>query len=111
MAADEVGERGAEVEAHEGVSGVAQHQDERHQGAFGASDGELSEVRPVDLSLLARKGAKAQIRFTGPARAQLRDAMTEVVGTARVAARLDHVEQPCGGQGGESLQRLGDERP
>ena len=75
MAADEVGERGAEVEAHEGVSGVAQHQDERHQGAFGASDGELSEVRPVDLSLLARKGAKAQIRFTGPARAQLRDAV------------------------------------
>ena len=65
VAADEVGERGAEVEAHEGISGVAQHQDERHQRAFGASDGELSEVRPVDLSLLARKGAKAQIRFTG----------------------------------------------
>ena len=111
VAADEVGERGAEVEAHEGVSGVAQHQDERHQGAFGASDGELSEVRPVDLSLLARKGAKAQIRFTAPAWAQLRDAMTEVVGSAGVAARLDHVEQPSGGQGGESLQRLGDERP
>ena len=111
VAADEVGERGAEVEAHEGVSGVAQHQDERHQGAFGASDGELSEVRPVDLSLLARKGAKAQIRFTGPARAQLRDAVTEVVGTAGVAARLDHVEQPSGGQRGEALQRLGDERP
>ena len=107
----EVGERGAEVEAHEGVSGVAQHQDERHQGAFGASDGELSEVRPVDLSLLARKGAKAQIRFTGPARAQVRDAMTEVVGTAGVAARLDHVEQPSGAQRGEAFQRLGDERP
>ena len=25
------------------------------------------------------------------------------------APRLDHVEQPCGGQGGEALQRLGDE--
>ena len=69
MAADEVRERGAEVEAHEGVSGVAQHQDERHQGAFGAPDGELPEVRPVNLALLARKGAKAQIRFTGPVRA------------------------------------------
>ena len=111
VAADEVGERGAEVEAHEGVSGVAQHQDERHQGAFGASDGELSEVRPVDLSLLARKGAKAQIRFTAPAWAQLRDAVTEVVGTAGVAARLDHVEQPSGAQRGEAFQRLGDERP
>ena len=83
VAADEVGERGVEVEAHEGVSGVAQHQDERHQGAFGAADGELSEVRPVDLSLLARKGAKPQIRFTGPAWAQLRDAVAEVVGAAR----------------------------
>ena len=111
VAADEVGERGAEVEAHEGISGVAQHQDERHQGAFGAPDGELAEVRPVDLALLARKGAKAQIRFTGPARAQLRDAVTEVVGAAGVAPRLDHVEQPRGGQGGEALQRLGDERP
>ena len=109
MAADEVGERGAEGEAHEGVSGVAQHQDERHQGALGASDGELAEVCPVDLGLLAGQGAKAQIRCTGPARAQLRDAVAEVVGAAAVAAHLDHVEQPRGGQGGEALQRLGDE--
>ena len=87
VAADEAGERGVEVEAYEGVSGVAQHQDERHQGAFGASDGELSEVRPVDLSLLARKGAKAQIRFTGPAWAQRRDAVAEVVGAPGVAPR------------------------
>ena len=109
MAADEVGERGAEVEAHEGVAGVAQHQHERHQGALGAADGELAEVCPVDLGLLAREGSKPQIRFTGPARAQLRDAVAEVVGAAGIAPRCDHVEQPGGGQGGESLQRLGDE--
>ena len=29
---------------------------------------------------------------------------------SRIAARLDHVEQPSGAQRGESLQRLGDER-
>ena len=69
VAADEVRERGAEVEAHEGVARVAQHQDERHQGAFGASDGELAEVRPVDLALLSGQGSKPQIRFTGPVRA------------------------------------------
>ena len=69
----------------------------------------LAVVRPVNLSLLARKGSKPQIRFTRAARAQLRDAVAEVVGSARVAPRLDHVEQPCGGQGGEALQRLGDE--
>ena len=65
----------------------------------------------LDLRLLARKGAKAQIRFTGPAWAQLRDAVTEVVGATGIAARCDHVEQPRGGQGGEAFQRLGDERP
>ena len=110
VAADEVGERGAEVEAHEGVPGVAQHHDERHQGAFGAPDGELAEVRPVDLALLARQGAKSQIRFARAMGAQLRDAVAEVVGSAGVAPCLDHVEQPSGGQGREPLQRLGDER-
>ena len=68
-------------------------------------------MRPVDLALLARQGAEPQIRFTGPARAQLRDAVSEVVGAARVAACPDHVEQPRGGERGEALQRLGDERP
>ena len=111
MAADEVGERGIEVEAQERIPRVAQHQDERHQGALGPADGELSEVRPVDLALLARQGSKPQIRFTRAAGPQLRDAVAEVVGSARVAPRLDHVEQPCGGQGGEALQRLGDECP
>ena len=111
VAADEAGERGVEVEAQERIPRVAQHQDERHQGALGPTDGELAEVRPVDLALLARQGSKPQIRFTGTARAQLRDAVTEVVGSAGVAARLDHVEQPSGGQRGEALQRLGDERP
>ena len=62
VASDEAGERGVEVEAHEGVARVAQHQDERHQGALGAPDGELSEVRPVDLSLLTRN-----VRYPDPA--------------------------------------------
>ena len=69
----------------------------------------LAVVRPVDLALLARQGSKPQIRFTRAAGPQLRDAVAEVVGSARVAPRLDHVEQPCGGERGEALQRLGDE--
>ena len=71
----------------------------------------LAVVRPVNLSLLAGQGAKPQIRFARAAGPQLRDAVAEVVGRARATPRLDHVEQPCGGQGGEALQRLGDERP
>ena len=49
MAAQEVGERGVEVEPNEGITRVAEHQDKRHQGAFGTSDRDLAEVRPVDL--------------------------------------------------------------
>ena len=67
-------------------------------------------MRPVDLGLLAGQGAKAQIRFTRAARPDLCDAVTEVIGCAGVAPCLDHVEQPSGGQCGEALQRLGDER-
>ena len=69
----------------------------------------LAVVRPVDLCLLAGQGAKPQIRFTRAARTQLRDAVAEVVGRAGVAPCLDHIEQPCGGERGEALQRLGDE--
>jgi hypothetical protein len=69
MAAHEVREGCVEVEAQERVSRVAQDHDEGHQGALGAPDGEFSEVCPIDLGLLARQGAKAQIRFAVTPRA------------------------------------------
>ena len=69
VAAHEVGEGCVEVKAQERIARVAQHQDERHQGALCPSDGELAEVRPVDLCLLAGQGAQTQIRFTRAARA------------------------------------------
>ena len=109
VAADEVGERGVEVEAHERITRVAEHQHERHQRALCTADGELAEVGPVDLRLLTGQGAKAKIRLTRATRTELRDAVAEVVGSAGVASRLDHVEQPCGGQRGEALKRFGDE--
>ena len=59
--------------------------------------------------LVMRKAALSSAE-PGPARAQLRDAVAEVVGAAGVAPCLDHVEQPRGGERGEALQRLGDER-
>ena len=109
VAADEVGERGVEVEAHERIARVAEHQHERYQRALCTADGELAEVRPVDLALLTCQGAKAKIRLTRATRSELRDAVTEVVGSAGIAPRLDHVEQPCGGERGEALKRFGDE--
>ena len=110
MAAHEVGKGCVEEEAHECVTGVAQHHDERHQGTLGAPDGEFAEVGPVELGLLAGQGAKAQVRLTGTTRSQLGDTVAEVVGPAGIATFLDHIEQARGGQGRELLQDLGDER-
>ena len=57
VAADEAGERGVEVEAQERIPRVAQHQDERHQGALGPADGELGRCAP------SRLGSARQARF------------------------------------------------
>lgn len=40
----------------------------------------MAEVRPVDLALVSRQGARAQIGLGFAARAQLRDAVAEVIG-------------------------------
>ena len=71
--------------------------------------GSGSGVRPVDPGLPAGRGPKSQTRVARAKGPELHDAVTEVVGTAGVAARPGHVEQPCGGERGESLQRPGDE--
>ncbi len=63
MAAEEVGHRCAQIEAQEEMSRVGQHHHEGHQRPLGAADGELAEVRPVDLRLLARQGAQPQVRL------------------------------------------------
>ena len=54
MAAQEVGHLRIEEEAQEDRPREAQHHDEGHQGALGLANGELSEVSPVHLGLLAR---------------------------------------------------------
>jgi hypothetical protein len=40
----------------------------------------VAEVRPVDLALVARQSARPQIGLGFAARAQLRDAVAEVIG-------------------------------
>ena len=65
MAAHEVGEGGVEVEAQERIARVAQHQDERHQGALCPSDGQFAEVRPVGPGP-ARRATGARWEPSGP---------------------------------------------
>jgi hypothetical protein len=46
-----------EIESHEYHAGVGKYHHEGHQGAFGISHGEFSEVGPIDLGLLAWQSA------------------------------------------------------
>ena len=54
MAAQEVLHPGIREEAQEDLPRVAEHHDERHQRAARPADGEMAEMPPVHLRLLAR---------------------------------------------------------
>ena len=86
MSAHEVAHRGPEVEAHEQMARVGQHHHEGHQRAHRASHRELAEMRPVDLPLLARKRAQAQVCLCCGPRTQPRHQGAEVIGCAGIAA-------------------------
>ena len=83
MAAQEVLHAGVQEEAQEDLARVAQHHHEGHQRAAGAADLEMAEVAPVDLRLLARQRAQAQVGLGLRARPMAGDEVAEVVGAAR----------------------------
>ncbi len=107
---EEARHAGVEIKAQEDGARVAEHHDEGHQRAARAADLQMTEVRPVDLGLLAGQRAQPQVGLGGTARPQQRHAVAEVAGTAGVAARLHHAEQARRGQRREARQRLDDER-
>ena len=45
-----------EEEAHEEAPTITQHHDKRHQLTLGPTDLKITEVTPVNLSLLPRQG-------------------------------------------------------
>ena len=94
----------------EDLARVAQHHDEGHQRTAGATDRDMPEVSPVHLRLLARQAAQAQIRLGRPRRAMAGDEVTEVLRATTVAALAHHGEETAGGERGEFLQRLAQER-
>jgi hypothetical protein len=69
-----------EKEAQEDQARIAQHHDERHQRAAGTADGEVAEMRPVNLGLLAGQSAQAQIGFRFGARPVAGDQIAEMPG-------------------------------
>ena len=110
MAQQEAVHAGVQAEAQEDAARVAQHHHEGHQGPLGATDDEVAEVTPVDLCLLARQRAQAQVGLSRRARAVAGHEVAEVVGAARVATLAHHGVQAAGGERGELGQRLEHER-
>jgi len=84
MAAQKALDPRVEEEAQEDLARIAQHHDEGHQRTAGTTNGEMAEVPPVHLALLARKTAQAQIGLGRPARTMTGDDMPEVIGTTAV---------------------------
>jgi hypothetical protein len=75
---------GVEEEAQEDHARVAEHHHEGHQRAAGTADGQMAEVTPVDLRLLARQSAQAQVGLGSRAWAHAGD---EQAGSARARPR------------------------
>ena len=110
MAAQEIVHALIQIEAQKKLAAEAQHHDEGHQRAFGATDREIAEVTPVDLTLFTWQRLQAQVGLGWPTRSQLRDMGAKLTGAAGVAARLGHTEQARGTQGRVLRQRLEDQR-
>ena len=88
--------RAAGEKAQEDLARVAQHHHEGHQRTLGAADGELAEVAPVHLGLLARQGPQPQVRLGRGRRPVVRHQVAEVIGAARVASLAHHGVEAAG---------------
>lgn len=110
VAAQEVLHPGIEIEAQKDLARVAEHHDERHQRTARTADLQRTEMPPVHLTLFTWQAAQAQECFRRAAGAMLGNQMAEMVGAAAIVALVRHGEQAAGGQRGELLQRLADQR-
>jgi len=66
-------------------------------------------MAPVDLPLLTRKGAQAQVGLSARTRSVQADEVAKVIWATAVTTLLHHPVQAAGGEAGELLQRLADE--
>jgi len=106
MATQEVGHLRIEEEAQKDLAREAQHHHESHQGPLGLPDRELAEMAPVQLALLARQGAQAQVGLGLRAGPVMGNQMPEVIPPAAVAALTHHGIEAAGGQTWVLLQGL-----
>src|SRR6266516_3834473 len=108
MAAQEALQHLVKKELEVKGTGVRKRRNEAGEPPLGTADFHLSEMRPVDLSLITRKGAQAQKSFAATG-AQVSNSAPEGIDTARVAAHLEHLEYPRGAQPWTACESLPDE--
>ena len=77
-------------EVDKAEAAVREHHHEGEEIAHGASHGELAEMRPVDLSLLAGQHRTPQVRLRVSPRTEATDDGAKRAPRARVAALLHH---------------------
>ena len=106
VATQEIGHRASRKKRRKIAAREAQHHDEGHQGAFGLADGELAEMAPVHLGLLARQGLQTQIGLGLRAGPVVGNQMAEVILPAAVAALAHHGVEAAGGELRVLLQGL-----
>ena len=111
VAAQEAVHAGVQEEAQEDHAAVTEHHHEAHERSPSAADLQVAEVAPVDLRLLSRQRAQAQVGLGRRSRAHGRHQQPEVRGPAHVAALGHHRVQPRCGERGELLQGGQDEGP
>src|SRR6516162_3043797 len=97
MAAQKALQTCVEEEPYEDLTRVAQHHDERHQRAAGASDAKMAEVSPVHLPLLTWQTAQAQIGLGWSPRAMAGDEVAEVLRPAAITTLAHHAVEATGG--------------
>ena len=88
---------------------VRQHDDEEPERALAAGHGDLADVGPVDLGLLAGQRLGAQVDLAARLGADVAHVLAQRADRAGVAALGDHVVQPRRAQPRVAGQRLGDE--
>ena len=89
---------------------VREHDHEQPDRALAAGDGDLADVGPVDLRLLAGERLGDEVRLAlGPWPNQ-RDVLAQGAHRAAIAALADHVVEPRREELGIAAQRVVDER-
>jgi hypothetical protein len=110
VATKEARHRRSHREVHESKAAEREHHHEREEVALSTADGDLAEVGPVDLSLLAGQHRATQVRLGLTPRTQTAHDRAKTALRAAIAASDDHGIEPARPKARVLGERVLDER-